>query len=184
MWQKILAKVFLIGDHQILHMSTTPISVPPFTIFPSEPTTELPLRKIVTQLPHLYKQLLGRVIFPQDDGFSLTTAIAERKCLGASDGSVTTTSGSSFAVKLCDRDRAHLYEDPNAFFAIGRVDGVPAYISSLRAESRGAIASLLLIFILSQKWPDLVASTSCLSIFCDNKEFVRHVPQGVPWLRL
>jgi hypothetical protein len=119
-------------------------------------------------LSPLHQALLGEVMFPQDSGEEIAKSIVTEQCLGASDGSVIDNTLASFAVKLCSSSSLKLDDNPNEFSAIGAVDGVSGHISSLRAESRGAISILLLLHIISMKWKHLFSPKTKIYLFFDS----------------
>ena len=62
----------------------------------------------------------------------------------------------SYAVKLNLWNNIADNNDTHSIAAEGGVDGAPGHISSLRAESRGAIAILIILHILCKRWPDKI----------------------------
>jgi hypothetical protein len=73
--------------------------------------------------------------------------ISSSQFVGAIDGSIMDNTIASYGVKLLWDDITN-NSNLHSITATGGVDGAPGHISSLRAESRGAIAILLLIHIL------------------------------------
>ena len=53
--------------------------------------------------------------------------------------------------------------------ATGEVDGVAGFITSLRAESRGALSIFLILTLLHHKWPDLLPPSQEVDIIFDSK---------------
>ena len=78
----------------------------------------------------------------------------------------------SYAVKLNLRDDIKNNSNINSISAVGGVDGGPGHISSLRAESRGAIAILLLIHIVCKKWIEPLETVRDLTLIFDSDTVV------------
>ena len=92
--------------------------------------------------------------------------------MGASDGSVMDNTLASYAVKLNLRDEIKNNSNAHSISAVGGVDGAPGHISSLRAESRGAIAILLLIHIVCKKWVAPLEKVRDLTLLFDSDTVV------------
>jgi hypothetical protein len=113
----------------------------------------LHLQQIFQTHSAFYQNLLGIVQFPLDQGKAIATNVISDDSLGASDGSCLNNTLASFAVKLSPRDAIADTPNPLAFTSGHGVDGAPGHITSLRAESRGGIATILICLILYKKWP-------------------------------
>ena len=116
------------------------------------PEAHLTLQQIFNSLPIFYQHLLGAITYPTDQGKAITDNIRAAESIGASDGSCINHTLASFAVKLSPRNSIADHPNPEAFIAVNGVDGAPGHISSLRAESRGGIATILMCIILYKKW--------------------------------
>jgi hypothetical protein len=133
----------------------------------------LSLQQIFQTLPALYQHLLGIVQFPLDQGDAIATNVKSDKSLGASDGSCLHNTLAAFAVKLSPRDKISQHPNPFALTSVQGVDGAPGHITSLRAESRGGIATILLCLILYKKWPASFSTANQLTIYFDNKAVIK-----------
>ena len=147
-------------------LSTVPL---PRESFPTHPAPHLTLPQLLSRLPILHQTLLGTVVFPPDDGLRLATGIASNSGIGASDGSSIDRTYASFAVKLTTIPLLEPHNECHNISATGEVDGVAGFITSLRAESRGALSNFLILALLHQKWPDLLPPSKEIDIFFDSK---------------
>ena len=147
-WKTILAKVFLVGNQNIRNL--TPLSIVPLPqeSFPTHPAPHLSLPQLLSRLPRLHQTLIGTVVFPSDDGLRLATDIAHNSGIGANDGSSIDKTYASFAVKLSSIQLLETHNENHNIRATSVVDGVPGFITSLRAECRGALSIFLLLTLL------------------------------------
>jgi hypothetical protein len=113
------------------------------------------------------------VQFPIDNGKTLVDNIISNDSLGASDGSCMNNTFASYAVKLSPREAIATSPNHFAMTSVHGVDGAPGHIASLRAESRGAIASILLCLILYKNWPQKFDTVNKLTINFDNKTVIK-----------
>ena len=164
----MLARVFLVGSQHIKGLLLNP----PVTHHPEYPSpiqhTPSLLSTLFHQLPPLYRHLVGTVTCPLDDGEVLAQSIRDTKCIGASDGSSVDNTLASFAVTINPIPATTVFDSSQSLSATGGVDGVPGFITSLRAEARGAVAILILLLCLSQRWPQLSAETCAIDIYFDS----------------
>ena len=169
LWKGMLARVFLVGNQNIKGLQL-PNNVTP------QPADLTPLHHppslfsaILHQLPPLYRHLVGTVTCPLDDGSTIVQTIRDTQCLGASDGSSVDRTLASFAVSINPISATTAFDSSDSLSATGSVDGVPGFITSLRAESRGAVAILILLLCLSRRWPQVLEKTCAIDIYFDSK---------------
>ena len=165
----MLARVFLVGNQHIKGLKLTPNLERQPERLTSLQHTSSPFSSLLHQLPPLYRNLVGIVTCPLDDGRVIARAIGETKCIGASDGTSVDRTLASFAVSLNSIPATKEFNSADSLSATSGVDGVPRYITSLRAESRGAVAILILLLCLSRRWPLLLDKTCALDIYFDSK---------------
>ena len=182
LWKSMLARVFLVSNQQIKGLTHSSTS----TLIPERTTTnqhtEPPLLSLLHHIPPLYRTLVGTVTCPLDDGREIATTIRDTKCIGASDGSAVDHTFASFAVSLNSLIATKAFDSANSLSATGAVDGVPGYITSLRAESRGAVAILILLLCLSRRWPSILTNACELDIHFDSTATI-HRADNPPSLR-
>ena len=165
----MLARVFLVGNQHIkgLQLPTTPTLQHEYRTPLHHPPSLF--SSILQQLPPLYRQLVGTVTCPLDDGRTIAQTIRDSQCIGASDGSSVERTLASFAVTLNPIPATNAFDSADSLSATGSVDGVPGFITSLRAESRGAVAILILLLCLSRRWPQVLTKTCSLDIYFDSQ---------------
>ena len=164
----MLARVFLVGNQHIKGLLLTPtVTLQPEYPSPLQHTPSL-FSTNLQQLPPLYRHLVGTVTCPLDDGKVLAQTIRDTKCIGASDGSSVDSTLASFAVTLNPILATTVFDSSDSLSTTGGVDGVPGFITSLRAESRGAVAILILLLCLSRRWPQFIEETCAIDIYFDS----------------
>jgi hypothetical protein len=171
-WKTILSRAILVNG---LHIPNIGCAINPTVenlTVPNNPAPLQTLSQIHSQLSALHETLLGTVHFPLDEGKAIIDGIRSGQCLAASDGSVMDNTMASYAVKLNLRDDIKNNSNINSISAVGGVDGGPGHISSLRAESRGAIAILLLIHIVCKKWIEPLETVRDLTLIFDSDTVV------------
>ena len=177
-WKAILHRVFLVNGLTINSLTDIVRPHSPCHTIVVDSTPHLNLQQIFQNLPPFYQQLLGIVQFPVDNGKAIVDKIISDDSLGASDGSCMHSTLASYAVKISPRDAIATSPNPFAMTSVHGVDGAPGHIASLRAESRGAIATILLCLILYKKWPTKFDTVNKLTIYFDNKTVMKRF--GIP----
>ena len=105
------------------------------------------LEQIVHSLPASYQQILGEVEYPEDDRFAVAESIKNRSAMNYSDGTVDEGYGAHAYTVQPECDNSKL-----AITGAAPTCGDPETISSLRTEHFGALAGILWIWILTQKY--------------------------------
>ena len=121
-------------------------------------------------LPELLKQMVGKVILPNDDGLAIGEAIVEGCCLGASDGSLI----KEFRQQRGSHGYAIGKQDDN----LEKIKGFGPSpdsdsMSSMTTEHYGLLGLLVLLHLLCKKY--LLCRQECFDsviIFIDNRTVV------------
>jgi hypothetical protein len=126
--------------------------------------------EIIAAMPKSLQAMVGKVVLPSDDGLSISEAIVEGSCVGASDGSMVTT--------FQKKRGSHGY----ALSEVGSTsDDIVGYgpspesddMSSLTTEHYGIIGLLVVLHLLCKKY--CLVKEECfdeVKIFVDNKTVV------------
>ena len=125
---------------------------------------------IINSLPEFLKQMVGKVIIPDDGGLAISEAIVEGRCLGASDGSLL----KGFRKQKGSHGYAIGKKDDNIETIKGFGPSPDSdSMSSMTTEHYGLIGLLVLLHILCKKY--LLCRQECFDsviIVIDNKTVV------------
>ena len=133
----------------------------------------LSLTEIINGMPLVWKEAIGTVDLPADDGSEIANTLRGGDTLKQwSDGSVAEGVG-AHAYTI----RTRCTGDDNAITGDAVTPGHPDTISSLRSEQYGALATL--VILLAIEWKYSVESTGYLLIHIDNMEVVNRTKYGV-----
>ena len=137
------------------------------------PSRDLTLTEIFEYMPAAWRQALGSIDLPDDDGAELAEVLRSGNTVRPwSDGSVKDGIG-SHAYTL----RSFCTGDDNAITGDAATPGHPDTISSLRSEHFGALA--ILIVTLALEWKYSLEATGHLLLHIDNMEVVNRTKYGV-----
>ena len=134
---------------------------------------DLSLTDIISYMPPAWKQALGNVVLPEDDGEEIAETLRAGNTIRAwSDGSVANGIG-AHAYTL----RTNCTGDDRAITGNATTPGHPDTISSLQAEHFGAMAISLIV--LAIEWKYSIGDTGFLLLHVDNTEVVNRIKYGV-----
>jgi hypothetical protein len=150
---------------QVQDVGTTPQWPPP--------SIDMSLSDIVAHMPSVWRQALGQIQLPSDDGRELAERLRSGQTIDAwSDGSVCNGVG-AHAYTL----RSYCTGCDEAISGSATTPGHPDTISSLRAEHYGALATLLVLLAL--EWKYSIEATGYITLHIDNLEVVNRTKFGV-----
>ena len=132
-----------------------------------------PLQTIIDGMTASWKQVLGDVVIPEDEGKQMAEILSNGGTLKMwSDGTVKNGIGAhAYTVRtLCEDTDAAILGD-------AVTPGNPADISSLRSESYGGLACLILTWALEYKYG---TNGGYVLLHIDNQEVVNRIKYGVP----
>ena len=136
-------------------------------------STALPLIEILECMPDVWRQAVGQVNLPPDDGMELAERLRSGQTINAwSDGSVCSGIG-AHAYTL----RSHCTGNDEAISGSATTPGHPDTISSLRTEHYGALAVVLVVMAI--EWKYSIGKTGYVTIHIDNSEVVNRTKFGV-----
>ena len=133
----------------------------------------LSLTEIVQSMPEVWRQAVGSISLPDDDGWEIAQVLSDSGTLHCwSDGSVDKGIG------------AHAYTiqtyctgNDKAISGDAATPGHPGTISSLRSEHYGALAILILTLVI--EWKYNIRTNGFILLHIDNTEVVNRVKYGV-----
>ena len=133
-----------------------------------------PLQEIIDGMSASWRQVLGSVDFPDDDGDAIAQILNSGGTIKAwSDGTVKVGVG-AHAYTL----RTKCEDGDLAITGDAATPGNPSDISSLRPESYGGLACLILIWAIEYKYG--IQSSGYVLLHIDNQEVVNRIKYGVP----
>ena len=129
-----------------------------------------PLPTIIEMLPPVWKQILGNIQLPDDDGEYVYKSIQNGVAIAASDGSVVTIDnesygGHSYSIQAWDTDKHRISGEAPTPHSTN--------VSSLTTELYGLLASTLLIYILGKKYDTDQNLNASTIITADNKQAIQ-----------
>ena len=137
------------------------------------PSRDLTLTEIFEYMPAAWRQALGSIDLPDDDGAELAEVLRSGNTVRPwSDGSVKDGIG-SHAYTL----RSFCTGNDKTITGDAATPGYPDTISSLRSEHFGALA--ILIVTLALEWKYSLEATGHLLLHIDNMEVVNRTKYGV-----
>ena len=170
------ARVDMQSEYIPIHNQTlTPFPVDD-PIPPSWPphSRYLSLTDIIARMPDVWRQAVGTVELPVDDGEDIAEILRSGSTIRAwSDGSVASGIGAhAYTIRsFCTGTDNHVSGD-------AVTPGHPDTISSLRSEHYGALAILLIV--LAIEWKYSLEATGYIVLHIDNMEVVNRTKFGVP----
>ena len=137
------------------------------------PSKLLTLQEIIDYMPPVWRQAIGEVELPDDDGDEMAAVLRAGNTLKHwSDGSVADGIGAhSYTI------RTKCSGEDNAISGDAVTPGNPDTISSLRSEHFGVLAALILL--LAVEWKHSIEPTGCILMHIDNMEVVNRTKYGV-----
>ena len=182
-WRKMLRCSVIATGRQIQHYYYFPLCDPIGALeqqveqsgsrFTNAPRTAS-MREIIEGMSESWRQVLGGVTFPPDDGLEIAEILRSGNTVKCwSDGSVKNGIGAhAYTLRTkCDDDDLAISGDATT-------PGHPDDISSLRSESYGGLACLILTWALEYKYEIVTGGYVLLHI--DNEEVVKRIKYGVP----
>ena len=137
------------------------------------PSRDISMSEIFEYMPAVWKQAIGSVDLPNDDGAELADVVRTGNTIRAwSDGSVDAGIG-SHAYTL----RSYCTGNDKAITGDAATPGNPDTISSLRSEHFGALA--IMVIMLALEWKYSLEATGHILLHIDNMEVVNRTKYGV-----
>jgi len=132
------------------------------------------MAEIIDLLPPEYKQAVGNVSLPQDDGLALAECLISGQTIRAwSDGTAKHGDG-THAYTLRTRS-----DDPQEYLeGSSMTPGDPKTICSLRSEHYGAFGIALIVHIICIRH-SITASTGYINFYIDNDTVIKRIKYGV-----
>jgi hypothetical protein len=138
-----------------------------FIMITNSLNVQMTLAQKFTNLPDIYKQIIGNITIPDDDGLGVIQALQSGTAIAASDGSyLEEARKGSHAYKIMDKN--------NLSATIFGASMCPASdkMSSSPAEHYGAIGILLVLIVLLHHFDALDTKLPSLVLLIDNEEAV------------
>jgi hypothetical protein len=134
---------------------------------------DLPLKEMLTYMPPIWRQAVGTIDLPDDDGAEIAAVLLTGNTVYHwSDGSVASGVG-AHAYTI----RTKCSGDDKAITGDAVTPGNSDTISSLRSEHYGVMAAL--IILLAIEWKYSITATGCILMHIDNMEVVNRTKYGV-----
>ena len=128
----------------------------------------LSIREYIDALPSFYRQVIGDVTLPNDDGIHLAQVLRTGQTIWAyTDGSVKNKIAAHSYLLICGEDL-----QDNQITGAGETTGDPNTICSLQPEHTGALAAMILTVIIECKY-QLNGSKGYLNMGIDNITVVK-----------
>ena len=133
-------------------------------------TTSSSLQEILEKLLNEIKQIIQNIQLPQDQGKLLRDSAMNEELVGASDGSVITTTtgetkgGYSFSLQDYNSNKKRMVGQGNT--------PQSNEINSLTAEMYGLIGSMLCTLLIIKKYPEDDFSTAAVTFTSDNLQSI------------
>ena len=179
-WQELLRKACLQWRNSTFYAfvplsftASTPDDMPCIQL----PQTLRPyglLKDVIDDLPPAYRQILGDIDLPDDDGFSLAHALQDGTLMSYSDGTVLDECGAHAYTLRCLSDIANLSITGGAPSC-----GDPQTISSLRTEHYGFLAIATCVWILCKRYN---VTDGHFTSAVDNSAVVTRITSGLDGL--
>ena len=153
-WKEFIIRNFLAGAYHV-----TPRPLPnriPMEINQNDEILQmqkidrkLTLHEIITNLPDEWRQMLGNIKLPSDDGRHISCCLVDGNVIGASDGSLIkhndcSVGGHSYSLQGYDSDEMCIVGNA--------VTPQSTNMSSLTTELYGLIATTLIVYIIENKY--------------------------------
>ena len=174
-WEISITKAFINNagstkDHKPLVHPIVTVPYNPPTNMPWEIQQSVSMQEYVDMLPPFFKQIVGDITIPLDDGAHLAQILQSGQTIWAyTDGSVKDKIAAHSYLLICGDDW-HDHQITGA----GETTGDPSTICSLRPEHSGALAAMIIIAIIESKYK-LNKSKGYLNIGIDNITVVKQL---------
>ena len=126
--------------------------------------------EIIEALPQVWRQMLGNIQIPEDEGKYIYHSLHKGDVIGASDGSVVELNnesygGHSYSAQSWNTDNLRICgEAPTPH---------STKVTSLTTELYGLMATTLVIYILSKKYGTQYPASTTINITADNEQAIQ-----------